>query len=318
MLHIDADRIIRRYLELFLVCIVAFSSYQFYYVWWVWKGFSYLELVAYSLESRPFVYRLLVPFLSRLLEQLTGIHAVYCMIFLVVLASIGLYYALRYLYTAFVVDDKYAGMFSFVGCELTFLLILIGVKVYDITTVMLFALSLGLLARGRLGHYYLLFVIASINRETTFLLILFFMVYFYNKIPFRQYCFGLIYQGLAYLIIKIAIMAAYSSVPGMPLQWRPMEVIKDYVDKPVWFAVVMLIFFSAFIVIALRRWSDKPLFLRVAFSTIFPVQLILHIFAGYAYEIRVFAEVFPVLLLLCAGSIQAIHWRPALQQSPVV
>ncbi|MEO7839180.1 MAG: hypothetical protein ABIU06_07510 [Anaerolineales bacterium] len=282
----------RRYLELVLICVVAFSSYQFYYVWWVWKGFSYLELVAYSLESRPFVYRLLVPFLSRLLEQLTGIHAVYCMIFLVVIASIGLYYALRSLYTAFVVDDAYAGMFSFVGCELTFLLLLIGIKVYDIATVMFFTLSLGLLARGRLGHYYLLFVIASINRETTFLLILFFMVYFYNKIPFRQYCFGVIYQGLAYLLIKIAIMAAYSSVPGTSLQWRPMEVIKGYVDKPVWFAVVMFIFFCAFIVIALRRWSDKPLFLRVAFSTIFPVQLILHIFAGYAYEIRVFAEVF--------------------------
>lgn len=308
----------RRYLELFLVCIVAFSSYQFYYVWWVWKGFSYLELVAYSLESQPFVYRLLVPFLSRLLEQLTGIHAVYCMIFLVVLTSIGLYYALRYLYTAFVVDDEYASMFSFIGCQLTFLLLLIGIKVYDIATVMFFALSLGLLTRGRLGHYYLLFVIASINRETTFLLILFFMVYFYNKIPFRQYCFGLIYQGLAYLVIKIAIMDAYSSVPGTPLQWRPMEVIKGYVDKPVWFAVVMFIFFCAFIVIALRGWSEKPLFLRAAFSTIFPVLLILHIFAGYAYEIRVFAEVFPILFLLCAWSIQASHWRPALQQSAVI
>jgi hypothetical protein len=175
---------------------------------------------------------------------------------------------------------------------------------------MFFALSLGLLARGKLAHYYLLFVIASINRETTFLLILFFMVYFYNKIPFRQYFFGVIYQGLAYLVVKLAIMGAYSSVPGTPLQWRPMEVIKGYVDKPVWFAVVMFMFFCAFIVIALRQWSEKPLFLRVAFGTIFPLQLILHILAGYAYEIRVFAEVFPVLFLLCAWPIQAIHWRP--------
>jgi hypothetical protein len=309
---------LKKHLDLFLVSIVALSSYQFYYVWLVWKGFSYLEIVAYSLESRPFVYRLLVPCLSRMLEQLTGVHAVYCMIFLVVLSSMGLFYSLKYLYTAFVDDEEYAGMFSFIGCEITFLLILIGVKVYDIATVMFFALSLGLLARRKLNIYYLLFVPASINRETTFLLLLFFMVYFLNRIPRQQYFFGVIYQGIAYIVIKLAVMAAYSSVPGTPLQWRPMEVIKGYVDKPVWFAVLLLVFFLGFIVIALRRWNDKPMFLRVAFITIFPLQLILHILLGYAYEIRVFAEVFPVLLLLCAWSTKAIKYQPSLQQAQVV
>ncbi len=180
----------KKHLDLFLASFVAFSAYQFYYVWLVWKGFSYLELVAYSLESRPFVYRLLVPVLSRALEYLTGVHAVYCMVFLVVLSAIGLFYSLRYFYTAFRGNDEYAGMFSFIGCEITFILILIGVKVYDISTVMFFALCFGLLARGKFNIYYLLFVIASINRETTFLLTLFFLVYFFNRIPRPQYILG--------------------------------------------------------------------------------------------------------------------------------
>lgn len=105
---------IQKHLDLFLAAMVAFSAYQFYYVWVVWKGFSYLELVAYSLEARPFVYRVLVPFLARLLEQSTGIHAVYGMIFLFVLSAIGMFYSFRYLYIAMEGNEQYAGLFSFI------------------------------------------------------------------------------------------------------------------------------------------------------------------------------------------------------------
>jgi len=308
----------RKYFEWFLVSIVAFSSYQLYYVWLAWKGFSYLNSAAYSFETRPFVYRVLIPFLARALEKITGIHAVYCMVFLVVLSSIGLFYSLKYLYKSFLENEEYARLFSFVGCELTLLLILIGVKPYDIATAMFFALSFGLLARGKFNLYYLLFVIASINRETTFLLSLFFIVYFFGRIPFGQYCFGVIYQGLAYLIVKIIIMNIYANVPGTPLQWRPLEVITGYVDKPIWFAVFFLIFFLVLLVFSVYQWNDKPMFLRVAFSTIFPVQLILHILLGYSYEIRVFAEIFPIIFMLCAWSIQTINHQVRLPRPQVV
>jgi hypothetical protein len=315
---IAAQRSMKRYLELFLIVIVAFSAHQFYYVWVVWKGFAYLELVAYSLEDRPYIYRLLVPVLSRALEWLTGIHAVYCMIFLFVLSAIGLFYSLRYLYTAFRRNDESALMFSFISCEFTFLLILIGVKVYDIATVMFFALSLGLLVRKKFNIYYILFIIASLNRETTFLLSLFFVVYFFNKLPFQQYFFGILYQGLAYMAVKTILMVVYAGIPGASLYLNPVGVIKGYMDKPVWFALLLLIFFCVFVIIALRQWSEKPLFLRVAFITIFPIQLILHILIGYPYEIRVFAEVFPVIFLLCAWSIPSIKYQPSLGQAKFV
>jgi hypothetical protein len=284
----------------------------------VWKGFSYLNSAVYSLETRPFVYRVLIPFLSRVLEGLTGFHAVYCMIFLVVLSSIGLFYSLKYLYQAFIENQNDAGLFAFAGCELTFLLILIGVKPYDIATAMFFAISLGLLAHGKFNLYYLIFVVASINRETTFLLTLFFMIYFFNRIPFKQYCLGILYQGLAYLIVKVMIMSIYANVPGTPLQWRPLEVIKGYVDKPVWFAVFFLIFFLALIMLSVHQWSEKPIFLRTAFSTMFPALLILHIFLGYSYEIRVFAEVFPVIFVLCALSMQTLRHPAHLQETQVI
>lgn len=178
---------------------------------------------------------------------------------------------------------------------------------------MFFALSLGLLARGKFNLYYLVFAVASLNRETTFLLGLFFMVYFFKKIPFRSYLLGLAYQGLAYVVIKLAVMAAYASLPGEAVQWRPFEVLKGYVDQPVWFAVLFFIAFVALVLMALYHWNGKPEFLRVAFLTVFPLLLMLHIFLGYSYEIRVFAEVFPVIFLLCAWPIVNAGQRNALQ-----
>lgn len=308
----------KKSLDLLLVSIVGFSAYQFYYVWVAWKGFSYLEVVTYSLESRPFVYRVLLPFLSRALEQLTGIHAVSCMMFLFVLSAVGLFYSLKYLYTAFCENDGYAGMFAFIGCQLTFLFILIGVKVYDVPTVMFFAWSLGLLARGMFNLYYLVFAIASINRETTFLLAFFFAIYFFQRMPWRQYIFGLVYQGIAYMTIKLSIMAYYADVPGEAAQWRPLEVIAGYVDEPELFAVFFFLFFCAFVLAALYRWSEKPLFLRVAFLAMFPVLLILHILLGYAYEIRVFVEALPVLLLMCIWSVEGLKTRIRRPQAQIV
>jgi hypothetical protein len=305
----------RKHLDLFLVSVVAFSAYQFYYVWLAWKGFSYLELVAYSLEDRPYVYRLLIPVLSRALEGLTGIHAVYCMIFLFVLSAIGLFYALRYLYTAFLEDHSYASIVSFVGCEITFLLILLGVKVYDIATAMFFALSLGLLARGKYIPYYLLFAIASLNRDTTFLLTLFFIVYFLNRMPRPQYFFGVLYQIFAYIAVKASVMSVYAEVPGELFFFNPIGVIKGYGDQPEWFAILILSFFVVLLGMALYQRNDKPKFLRAAFMTIFPAQLVLHVFLGYPYEIRVFAEMMPVLLLLSAWSIPSVKYGPSLQES---
>ncbi|RPI93357.1 MAG: hypothetical protein EHM40_10115 [Chloroflexi bacterium] len=307
-----------KYFDLFLAGIVAFSAYQFHYVWLVWKGFADLERVAYALEDRPFVYRLLVPSLARVLEKLTGIPAVPCMIFLVVLSSVGLFYSLLYLYTAFSAHREPAGMFAFVGCELTFMWILIGVKVYDIATAMFFALALALLARRKFNSYYVLFLIASLNRETTFLLTLFFSVYFFNRMPRRHYFFGLLYQGLAYTVVKITTMILYRDVPGTVLSLNPVGVLRGYVDQPVWFAVLLFVFFCLFLVIAIWQWNAKPGFLRAAFITLFPALLLLHILMGYPYEIRVFAEVFPVLLMLCAWSIPALSYRSALQQPQAI
>jgi hypothetical protein len=45
------------------------------------------------------------------------------------------------------------------------------------------------------------------------------------------------------------------------------------------------------------------LYLRTAFVLLFPLQVLLHLTLGGAFEIRVYAEVFPVIWLLVLGTV---------------
>ena len=101
--------------------------------------------------GHPSAYRVLIPFLARVVERITGIDAVYCMSGLVVLSAIGLFYSLRYLYTSFG-SPKHAELIAFVGCEIVFLLVLWEMHIYDLATVMFFALELALLANRNFGY----------------------------------------------------------------------------------------------------------------------------------------------------------------------
>jgi hypothetical protein len=173
-------------------------------------------------------------------------------------------------------------------------------KVYDVATPAFFALSLWALARRRYWLFYLLFPLATLNRETTFLLSAFYVVYFFNgPISRRHWFYGCVYQGAVYILIRLVTMAAFTHLPGAPfiLSWR--HVLTVYAaNYPLTLAFALCLGWIGYL--TLRGWKQKPLFLRTALSIIFPIQFILHIFMGWPYEIRVFAESLPLITVLAA------------------
>ncbi len=76
-----------------LVCGTAMM-----YASWAYELPKYSEPIVFGLKDRPFVYRALVPLLSKLL-WLAGIPANIALIVVVTLSAIGLLYALYYLFT---------------------------------------------------------------------------------------------------------------------------------------------------------------------------------------------------------------------------
>ncbi len=81
---------------LLLVVIVTAREYAHYTFDQVWRA----EVIALSLEEKPYVYRALVPWLAHMLVLL-GMRPEMALTLLVILSAIGLVYGIKYLLAAF-------------------------------------------------------------------------------------------------------------------------------------------------------------------------------------------------------------------------
>jgi len=173
-------------------------------------------------------------------------------------------------------------------------------KIYDLSTAMFFALALGLLVRGKFKEYYLLFPLACSNRETMFLLVIFFMVYYFARLESRDWIVGTAYQGFVFIIVRLYMMEIFADNAGVPFLFRPLENFADYWKHP-WQS---LFFLGGVLIVTwmcMRNWREKPMFLRTAFVVLAPSLMVLYIFFGWAFEVRVFAEVYPVVIVMVIG-----------------
>jgi hypothetical protein len=246
----------------------------------------YLTQVAYSLEGRPFVSRLLLPLLSRSLEWLTGIDAVSWLGFLFVLSAVFFYFSAKYLYETFYERGEIAALVSFL---FLMMLTFVETKVYDYATAAFFALSLGLLARGKHGVFLLVFPFATLNRETTFLLTIFYAVYFFGKLPLQKYLASLSVQTAVYLSIKLVTASMFSGNGGQDVYFY-LDVMLAHRSYIILLIFPLLYFFL----------RNKPEFIRKSFWIIFPAQVALYLLFGQPLEVRVFAESsFLISLLIC-------------------
>lgn len=299
---------LRKHLDVVFVFIVALTASQAHGIWLQRLGYEYQYKVAYSIEGKPGAYRALIPFLSRTVETLTGLDVVFCMSALVVLSAIFLYYSLRYLYKLFMGSD-FADLFAFAVCEAAFLLVLGEMHVYDLATIMFFALGLALLAQKNFRTYYLIFLLATLNRETSFLLTLIFMVYGIQEMSPRAWLLGVLYQVLSWFGVRSVLEFTLVSVPGDPFWWTfpkvPVTHLENYGKTLVLLSILIFILF-----LVLRKWGQKPQFLRLAFLVLFPIQVVLYILVGSPFEIRVFAESLPVVACL------AVYTRKIESENP--
>lgn len=166
-------------------------------------------------------------------------------------------------------------------------------KIYDLPTVVTFALGLAFLARGKWQAYMWLFVLGCVNRETTALLTLVFAVYFFRRMSWGVWFSGICLQGLIFVVIRIQLMWLFADKAGSAFWFQPRENLEAFLRVP-WLGAVHWAVFALIIWLCVRNWQRKPVFLRTAFTVLMPVSLVLYVVLGNAFEVRVFAEVFPV------------------------
>lgn len=265
------------------VFIVILQSLGMYLVmldrWRGWYGYH----IAYSLEQKPYVFRVLIPFLSRTLEKLTSIDAVYCMGLLFVLSAVGFLYSAKYLCDFYGKDSRYA----FYSFQALFLLCIVETKVYDYATAMFFVLSVSLIVREKHGCLLLLFPLATLNRETTFLISVFYFVYNIKKLD--KIWFNLVLQATVFLLIKFYIQLLFRGNGGQEIYFDLWNTILIYANN--WFFLLPIIPLTY--VLSIK--NDKTGF---AFLTVFAIQVVLHLLFGKAFEVRVFVETVSMLLFV--------------------
>lgn len=168
---------------------------------------------------------------------------------------------------------------------------------YDLSTGMFYSLALGLLARGKLLQYLGVFALANLNRETTFLLIGVFAVFFLFRLPWRRYLLWILLQVLVFGLARAWLMSLYAGNPGTPVWIRPIENLELFARHPI-LSLVQWGGFALVFWLLRRRWRTTPRILQVTLAVMLPVQLVLYLVMGLAFEIRVFAEIFPAVWVM--------------------
>jgi hypothetical protein len=181
--------------------------------------------------------------------------------------------------------------------ELFMVLFFLECKIYDLVTAAIFALSLGLLAREKFLAYFFVFVIGCLNRETMILMTAVYVLHFHGQPGWRA---GAIYQLVVFVIIRIALMVHFAGAPGGAFWFRPVENIEWFMQFP-WVSLVHWAALALVTWLCIRQWYRKPLLLRNAFTVLAPSLVMLYLVFGWAFEVRVFAEVYPVAFALAFG-----------------
>jgi hypothetical protein len=188
--------------------------------------------------------------------------------------------------------------------------LIVFAKVHDVPTALLFTLAFLLLYQRNFLGYILLFPIVTLNRETSFLLILFWLVWGYQMTragyPLASYVGLLSYQAVIYLGIRIAIIYIFAYLPGEVFQWNVHKNYVTFTSYPL-ISISLLLGFLILVYVMYRGFPHVPHFFQVALCTVFSLQVLLYLTLGFSWELRVFAESLPVIAVLFTRGIQVIY-----------
>jgi hypothetical protein len=293
---------------------------------------SRLVDMVHGTAHRPYVYRVLVPGLARVgtavLPQgvknsftaafdrwpqrpagwLPAYAAEYVLVLLIMSASlIGFASAVRHLFrSVFAERGLVSSATALVG--LACLPIFFGPfsrQIYDFTTLWLFTFGLASMARSRWGAFAVLFPLACLNKETSILLTLVFVVHFArarNGLSSAGLKRLLVYQLAVFVLVRASVTYAFRDNPGEVFELHLFGHNQLVLSQPGLMSK-RLFFLVGVAIVGAWGWRRKPPFLRHSLVTLAPVLLIMGVTVGMLDEIRAYYEIYPVVVLLFAESV---------------
>jgi hypothetical protein len=281
-------------INVFLVFIVSLA-YASVYLSKNYVGVWDSDLILSVDLNRPWVYRQLVPLLARLISAL-GVAPDLSIALIVTLSGVGLYVSLRRL--ALILYGNSDTLEVIVVVSVFLGMLLFGYKRlhYDLMTAFLFTLAPSLLLELKYDKYALLFPLICLNRETSFLLVLFWFVIILEKISFEKIWLFL-YQVFVWLGIRLILNTVFSNNGGADAWIEPLKNVGRFINNPL--TTILHFFITAVLLyLVIKDWKYKPRFFKIAFMVFAPLLTSMYFVMGQAFEVRVFWEIYPVIVIL--------------------
>lgn len=298
----------------YLLVLIFFSflivGYRLAFEW------NYIGAEAFLRQDyeKPFIYRALIIWIAKWIKNITNIAPSRIFILFELLAFFlsGWVFS-KYVYT-FISDITIARVLSFsLYFIIIFELILPRYQPlwypYDAYSLLFFLIGL-LLLRKEIYNYwfYILFIVATFNRETTIFLTLILLFTAWGKMPKNKLFIHISAQLLIWITIKIFLARLFFSNPGHAFQnqyisnFRFLTDINYVLRLP---AIVELFFRPAFLIgnfgfiylLIIVYWKKLDnSFLRSSTLVLIPFYLVMLCFANI-YEYRIFTEMIPIVLM---------------------
>jgi hypothetical protein len=214
------------------------------------------------------------------------------------LCILGLLFALRYLVAVFYDYPDVVADISPIGALLTLPLFFRYCSyIYDPATLFLFPMALILIVKKKYLLFYLVFILATCNRETSILLAGLFFLYNLKRMPKSRLVGHACGQAIIWFSIKMLLVNIFRSNPGSFLEFHLFDRNLALFRQPIsllYFTGVILLFTP----LIFYKWKSKPVFLRWSFlltmGTLFSIGFVW----GVIDELRVYYEAFPFIFLL--------------------
>ncbi len=298
---------------LFLI-VALIASYYYYKLSFLLTdgvgGWQFLTRVAENSESKPWQYRILIPYTANILyhlklpildslERISKLLEVSC-IFLLALSF-------RHYISLFIKDKAANSVLSL----LIFLILPFNIFFprpyhpyywFDTPAVLFFTLGLIFMYQRKWILYYTVFVVATLNRETAGFLTMIYLFVSLGKEKKTKIIYHCTAQFVIWIMIKGVLVKLYANNPGPIFEWYDRPQITHFSDNLSFFSHIgnYPLFFSnmGFIwipVLFCHRLIQNE-FVKRSLWVAFP-YFIGMMFVANIYELRIFAELIPVFLM---------------------
>lgn len=255
------------------------------------------QFAASGMIFKPFVFRALTPWLARAFMSL-GLSVDWAVVLTMVIFGVAFALALRELLQTFYIM-RYPEIAVLIGVGGFVLAFGYGRNIYDTATAFFFTAYITALARNKPRVAMVLFIFATLNRETSILLLVVFALYYGARLSLRdREIAGLfIFQIGIFFALQGLIRLHFADSLGSPAWLRPEHNIQEFTVRP-WLTLVHLWIGMGVAALISVYWDDKPALIRESFIRLAPIFLVLYIGLGESFEYRFFIELYPLAFAL--------------------